>query len=450
VDTKDIARFVVTTSFDKLPINVVAKAKMCTLDIIGGSLAAIETKSANAVRRVVQKIGGIKESTLLGVGVKVPAPLAAWSNSIMASALDIDDGSYAPTGHAGHHGALMVPTGLSIAESKGSSGRNYIEAVVAGYEVGIRAGYIISSMPGGGAGGPMGSYGAAVVSAKLLQLNEEEIINALGIVNEHNPTGRVVTLPKGTLPRIKGMPKEKIGWSVLTGVVATLLAQEGFTGPNSIYDHQDVKQELLSSLGKEYKILEVYPKRYTCCRGMHPALDGLFELIGKHNLNAEDIMKVILEGSTFLAKVLVNYPPRSMEEAEFSTPFAIGAALAYGKVGPDQISEQSLGDKAILDQANKVELVVHPEMEAAKQSGGYNQAIVKIKTKDGKTYKTRIENTRGNPKNPFTNDELIDKFKSLTVRLLGKQGTDAVIKCVDNLENLSDIKELVTLVSRIA
>ena len=91
IDTKNVADFVVTTSFDKLPTNVVAKAKMCVLDILGGSLAAHETKSANYVRGVVQRMGGREESTLIGVGTKVPAPLAAWANGVLASALDIDE-----------------------------------------------------------------------------------------------------------------------------------------------------------------------------------------------------------------------------------------------------------------------------------------------------------------------------------------------------------------------
>ena len=444
--TNDVANFVVTTSFNKLPSNVVAKAKICTLDILGSSLAAHDTKSANSVRRAIRRMGGMEESTLIGVGAKVPAPLAAWSNSILASSLDIDDGVHAPTGHAGHHGALVVPTSLSVAESKGSSGRNFIEGVVVGYEVGIRAGYILSSVPGGGSAGPMGSYGAAAASAKLLQLNKEEITNALGIVNEHNPTGSVVVLPKGTASGIKGMTKEKVGWAVLTGVVAALLAKEGFTGPNSIYDNLDTAQALLSGLGKEYKILEVYHKPYSSCRLTHPALDGLLELMQKYDLSAEDIIK-ITAGSSSVATKLDSYQPRSMEEAEFSTPFVLGAILVDGKVGPEQI--RRFDDKAILDQAKKVKLEVNPTIDAIRKTTGRYLATVKIETKDGQTYETQVDNTKGSVENPFTDDELREKFRSLSTSLLGERRTEEVIKCVDNLENLSNIRELVKLISHV-
>ncbi len=435
----------VTTSFDKLPANVVAKAKMCILDILGGSLAAHDTKSANYVRRVVRRMGGREESTLIGVGVKVPAPLAAWANSMLASALDVDDGSPSPVGagHAGHHGALVVPSSLAVAESKGSSGKSLIEAVVIGYEVGIRAGYILSSLPGISLAGPIGSYGVTAASGKLLQLTKEETANALGIVDAHNPTGRPSERTAGTFRM--GMTKEKMGWAVLTGVVAALLAREGFTGRGSIYDDPNNDQALLSSLGREYEILKVYHKPYCSCRLTHCALDGLLELMREYNLNAEDIVKVTVGGSS-LAIMLDSYQPDTIEEAQFSMPFVIGTALADGKVGPEQINEKRLNDKAILDQAKKIRLEVNPAIDAL-QTTGVLRAIVKIETKDGEVYETRVDNAKGSIENPFTEDELREKFRYLSTRLLGERRTEEVIKCVDNLENLSNVRQLVELVS---
>ncbi len=447
MNTRDVANFALITSFDKLPSSVVAKAKICTLDILGGAIAAHDTKSANSVRRAIRKMGGIEESTPIGLGVKVPAPLAAWSNSILANALDIDDGNDAPTGHAGHHGAVVVPASLSVAESNGSSGRSFIEAVVVGYEVGIRAGYILSAV--GAPVGPMGSFGAAAASAKLLQLNKEETTNALSIVDAHNPIGSVAVLPTKTLGfPVGGMTKEKLGWAALAGVVAAILAQEGFTGPGSIYDNQDIDQALLGSMGKEYKILEVYHKPYSSCRLTHAGLDGLLKLIRTYHLCAQDIIKVTVETSS-IATRLNNYQPHTMEEAEFSAPFVIGALLVDGEVGPEQISEKRLGDKAILDQAKKVKLEVNPEIDAAKNTSGRDQAIVKIETKDGKTHETRVDDVKGGIGNPFTDDELRDKFRTLSTKRLGERRTEEVIKFVDNLENLSNIRELMGLVSHI-
>ena len=442
-----MANYIVTASFDKLPPSVVAKAKMCTLDILGSSLAAHETKSANCVRRVVRKMGGRDESTLIGIGVKVPAPLAAWANSILASALDIDDGSFGPTRHVGHHGAIVVPASLSVAECEGSSGRSFVEAVVVGYEVGIRAGHILSSsyLPRGGPSGSQGCYGAAAASAKLLKLNKEETVNALRIVHDHNPIPIIGEPSQETYVR-RAMTKEKIGWAVLTGVCAALLAREGFSGRGSIYEDPHADRTLLSSLGREYETLKIYHKPYCSCRLAHCALDGLFKLTKEYNLSAEDIIEVRVGCSSFAIMMLHNYEPHNLEEAEMSIPFAIGAMLVDGKVGPEQINEKRLSDKAILDQAKKVKLELDPTHDALREGSGPGaiRAIVKIKTKDG-TYETHIDNAKGSTENPFTADELRDKFRSLSTRLLGKRRTEEVIKCVDNLENLSNIGELMSL-----
>lgn len=435
----------VTTSFDKLPSNVVAKAKMCTLDILGGALAANDTKSVNCVRRVVQAISGREESTLIGVGVKSPAPLAAWANSVLANALDIDDGSIGAGGHAGHHGAMVVPASLSLAESKGSTGRSFIEAVVIGYEVGIRAGYIVSILLGDTGSGPMGSYGAVAASAKLLGLNEEETANALRIVDAHNPIGSVVIPSEiAAVTCGKAMTKGKVGWAVLTGVVAALLAREGFTGLGSIYDDPRIDQALLSNLGREYEMLKVYHKCYCSCRLTHAALDGLLELMQKYDLDAEDVIKVTV-GSSSTVTTLNNYRPHTLEEAQFSIPFVIGAALVDGKVAPEQINERRLGDKAILNQADKVKLEVNPTIDAS--SLGKLGAIVKIEAKGGRTYVTHVDNPKGNIENPFGDDELREKFRSLSTRVLGEEKTEEVIRCVDDLENLSNIRELTKLVN---
>jgi 2-methylcitrate dehydratase PrpD len=441
MDTRDVAEFVVTASFDKLPTNVVAKAKMCVLDILGGSVAAQETKSATCVREVVQRMGGREESTLIGIDTKVPAPLAAWANGVLASALDIDDGCFTPGYHVGHPGAIVVPASLSVAECESSSVKSLIEAIVVGYEIGIRAGYILSSLylPEAGPAGPLGCYGAAAASAKLLHLDREETINALHIVHDHNP------LPLTGVPsRIAGMTKERVGWAVLTGVCAALLAQRGFTGKASIYEKLP-PHEILTSLGTKYEMLNIYHKPYCSCRITHCALDGLSKLIKEFNLVAEDVVSVTIISSPFVVG-LNSYEPNSTEQAQFSLPFVIGAMLVDGKVGPDQINDRRLSDKAILDQAKKVKLKLDPTYDAPREGSGPGaiRAIVNIETKDGK-YETLIDSAKGSPENPLTPDELRDKFRSLSTRVLGKRRAEGVIKYVDNLDSLSNIGELMSM-----
>jgi 2-methylcitrate dehydratase PrpD len=380
---------------------------------------------------------------LIGVGTKVSAPLAAWANGVLASALDIDDGCFTPTYHVGHHGAIVVPASLSLAECESSSGKSFIEAIVVGYEVGIRAGYILSSLylPQAGPAGPLGCYGAAAASAKLLDLNREETINALRIVHDHNP------FPVTGVPsRIAGMTKERVGWAVLTGVCSALLAQEGFTGKASIYENLP-PHEILTTLGTEYQLLNVYHKPYCSCRLTHCALDGLSNLMKEFNLVAEDVVSVTIISSPY-ALGLNSYEPKSTEEAQFSLPFVIGAMLVDGKVGPGQVDERRLSDQLIIDHAKRVKLELDPTFNAPREGSGPGaiRAFVRIETKDGK-YETLIDHAKGSPENPLTADDLRDKFRSLSTRLLGKQRAEEVIDCVDHLDNLSNIGKLMRMLT---
>jgi 2-methylcitrate dehydratase PrpD len=220
---------------------------------------------------------------------------------------------------------------------------------VAGYEVAIRAGYILTSLylPGIGPAGTVGCHGTAAASAKLLNLNREGIINALYVVHDHNP------FPVTGVPsRRDGMTKERVGWATLTSVCAALLAQEGFTGKGSIFENSP-SLEILTSLGTQYELLKVYHKPYSSCRVTHPTLDGVAELIQEYKLAAEDVASVTVISGSYTA-ALNNYEPGTTEEAQFSIPFTIGAMLVDGKVGPEQIDDRRLDDRAILDQAKKV------------------------------------------------------------------------------------------------
>jgi 2-methylcitrate dehydratase PrpD len=165
------------------------------------------------------------------------------------------------------------------------------------------------------------------------------------------------------------------------------------------------------------------------------------------NPAAEEVVRVTIISSPY-ALELNNYEPKSTEEAQFSLPFVIGAMLVDGKVGPDQISGKRLSNPLILDQARKVKLELDPNFDAPREGSGPGaiRAFVRIETKGG-IYETIIDHAKGSPENPLTVDDLKDKFRSLSTRLLGKQRAEEVIDCVDHLDNLGNIGELMSMLS---
>ncbi|MBI4319301.1 MAG: MmgE/PrpD family protein [Chloroflexi bacterium] len=442
--TEQVARFITNTSLDGVPPIVVAKAKIAVRDTIGVTIAGYRDEATAAVARMALGMGGPEQSTLLGLGIKVPSNLAALVNSFMASALDWDDGGTGPRGLLGHPGCVVVPSALAVAESEGCTGRELLEAILVGYEVVLITAWVIreteTPIPSWlriGTG-VSGAYGAAAAAAKLLKLSTAETRSTLGIAEAHCPLPPVQTSLDGT-----AMTKEAAGWGAMSGVTAALLAHAGLRGPRTLFDLPDYPSEPLQRLGREWGILGLYYKPYSCCRKSHSVLDGLFELLKEHHLKPGDIKKVTII-TPHLQFGPPNYRPADTYEAQFSIPFVIGAAIVDGRVGPEQVATSRVSDRAILEMADKVVLAADPEVDnlVRPTRGGK----VEIETVDGRTLSTIKMRPRGHPDEPLTEEELLDKFKEATQGVLGSE-SEALASCIETLEELESVNELIEKIS---
>jgi len=441
VSTRDVAGFITSTSFDTLPPEVVAKAKVAIRDHLGVLLAAHDDKAVAAAREVALAMGGREESTLIGIGVKVPCNMASLVNAVMTRTLDMDDGAYRARGHLAHAGGVVVPSSLAVAERQNATGEQLIEAVVVGYEVALRAGWIISLWGMFAPAGMAGTYGAAAAASKLLGLSTEETVDALGVAEAH-------CLYPSRAMRFErtAMTKEAAGWGAMTGVTAALLAQAGFNGPETLFDLTDYNKEPLKTLGSGWEIMRLYFKPYSCCTYCHAPIDGVLDIIKKRNLSFENIVRIAIGVSTEAATSMANYRPASTWEAQFSIPFVIGAAVVDGEVGPKQIAESRLGDELILKQADKVKLVGDPEADALRP--GMVPARVKVETTEGREFETFVGYPRGSSQNPLSDEELVGKFRKLAARAVGAERTEDLVKCLDELEDLGNVNELVEKLSQ--
>ncbi len=442
MDTEGAARFIASLDLNALPAQVVAHAKHCVMDTLGVLLGGLDTRAARIAREVVEARGGKEESSLMGSVARAPAPQAAFANCVAASAMDMDDGHNL----GGHPGAVVVPSALAVAEAQGASGRGFLEGIVAGYEIAIRAMENLVSQESGGphpfpatgqpyhSTGTGGAYGAAAASAKLLGCNEEQTAQALGIAAANTPSTRPYQI------QVLGhTTKECIGWGGITGVEAAFLAKHGFTGPNTLFDDERARGTSVDTIGTSFEILNNYFKAYPSCRYTHAALDATIALIKEHSLDADDIARVRVRLKKHHA-ALDNPRPVTIEQAQYSFPFVLGAVLAYGHHGPDTMTEEKLRDAAILRQADKVSLEPDPSLETERWP-----AIVTIETGDGKTYRLRRPIPKGDPKEPMTEEELTSKFMMVASPVLGRDGAKGVVAAIRNLESVADIRELTTL-----
>ncbi len=341
-----VVEYVLKERLDRLPEAVLAQGRRCLLDLAGATLAGCRARGAAILTEfVLASMAGAPEAAVLRSGRRVPAPSAALANGFMTNALDIDDGYRAIVGHPG---AVLFPAILAVAERQGATGAALLEALVVGYEVGIRAGLVMRPHYGlFHCSGSWGAIGAAAACGRLLGLDAGRLAHALGIAEAHAPL--LPTLREVAHP---AMTKDGVAWGAFVGVSAALLAERGFTALPSVFGDER-SDAPVATLGERYEILHVYFKPYPCCRWFQPAIHGVTTLVGRHAIRPERIARI--EVATFRAALDARVrAPRSQEEAEYSLPYCVAAVAVHGELGPRQVSEGGWEDPRVLDLARLI------------------------------------------------------------------------------------------------
>lgn len=433
MDTRDIiSEFIIHSTLEDFPSDAVLLAKRSLLDVIGNIIAGVCTKASTVARNFASSFIYPPEATLFGGKQKVPCAFAAFANSIMASDLDADDGH---RGAMGHPGAAVVTSSLAVSEKAKLSGKSLLEAIVVGYEIAIRMGTIANKHHQAQfiGSGHWTSFGVAAAVVKLMKMGKEKCLNALGICDAHTPKAPMNWMFSGN----HSMIKEAIGWGAFTGVTSAMLANNEMGGTFSLCD-DDI--ENFSTLGREYEFEKVYFKQHACCRYTHPAINGVLWLKNNKKFKNEEIDKIKI-GTFDFALNLKSQNPKSIQEAEYSVPFTVGAALAYGQVGPTEICEEKLQDNKILALAKRVHL--HLDADIQKQFPARTLARIELKLTDGSTLTVDPFPLKGDYQNPFTQEELEDKFRRFSASLLEAERINEIILFCNKSNKIDDISSLV-------
>jgi 2-methylcitrate dehydratase PrpD len=459
------ARNLINVNYKDIPQDAVEATKREILDILGVAVGGSAKPGVRELREIVAEWGGKEESTVLCYGDKVPAPNAAQVNATMAHALDYDD-THEPAGL--HPAVVIVPTCLALAERRGKfSGQEFITAVALGSDMVCRLGLAIrlgiSSSPGteGGMGGwhlttVNGFLAAAGTAGRILGLDEEGILNALGIAY-HQCSGSGTGVEEGALTKRMGP-----GFATRAGIVSALMAEKGITGPkNSLearggflqvyYQGNYDARALTADLGKHFEGADVAIKPYPCCRGVHFHIDAALALLNKHKIKAEDVQEVTIyaperHGFLCLPQEAKIYP-RNIVDSQFSIPWGVAVAIARGRATIEDFTEEAIKSRDILEVCHKIKLEMDPGLDRWDTIPG---GIVKIKTKSGEEYSERVDDALGSPQRPLTASDSARKFKdcaSYAIKKLPDEHIDRVINLVGKLEQVDDITEIIKLLS---
>ncbi len=453
--TQTLANFAANVNYEDLSPEVVDRAKYLCLDFAGVTLNGSTTDSAKTVVQALEDVGRSGPSAIVGTDKRVLPEYAAMANGTAFHSIEMDDINNEASLHPG---VVAYPTALAMADITTVSGKEFISAVVAGYDVIVRLGRALKPKEHYARGfhptGTCGAFGAAAVAARLLGLQGDGYTHALGIAGSQ-AAGSMEYLAQGAWTK-----RLHPGWSSHSGIWAALLARAGYTGPTTILEGRDGfltaysgdpdPSLVLKDLGTEYQITRTGVKPHACCRYNQGPIDCLLDLKQTHSIQPMDVEEVRI-GMLSAGMGLVASPeeakrnPTSVVDMQFSMPFAAAVALTYGSAS---LNEYALGVpnrpevRHIMD---RVRCVTDPELDALYPR--HFPTWAEVRTKDGRTLRSELTYPKGDPENPVSWDEMRDKFNTLSAPVISSQRRQEIIAAVDSLEQMDDVRQLASLLS---
>ena len=448
----DLARNVINTKYEDIPAEAVEATKKDILDAIGVSLAGSSAAGIEPLVGLLKELGGKEESSVFSYGGKIPALHAAQANASMVHARDYDD-----THHAGmlHAAVIVVPTALAMAERQGGvDGKEFITAVALGIDLAARMGMAtrlrnIRQLQGGWHFTSLyGYFSAAATAGRLLKLDEERMVNAIGIAY-HQAAGNLQCIVEGALTKRLGA-----GFAARGGVLSALMAEKGITGVKSSLDTPDFgfydlyhagldREKLLGGLGKRFEVVNIDLKPYPSARSNHHYADIALEMANEHDIKPEEVEKITATVHRQLENICLPVEakrnPRSVVDCQFSIHWVVACAVVRRKAGLAEISEEAMKDAAIKNMAQKITHVIDDSLSDPMESGSLT-----IKT-------TRGEFSRnggaliGSPRRPLSMDFLVNKFKECAtwgIKSLPERDVDRIIDVIRNLEEVKDVSQI--------
>ena len=439
-----LAAFVEDVSAERLSDAAMGAARLVLLDTIGAMVAGSAQPENRRLAEAMRDRRSRATATLVGHAGKADPLLATLVNATAGVALEVDEGSRLGGGHPAIH---VIPGALAVAEDTGADGARLLESVIAGYEVCSRLGGATTPRPNVHSHGTWGTIGTAVATARLAGLDAAGVRSVINLAASMSPANTWTTALEGVTIR-NAYP----GRSGLEGILAVDLHRAGFTGladaPSDVYGtilaDRFEPARALDGLGGPLRIEQNYFKLYACCRYNHFALDALLAMANAERLAAAQVERVVVTTIPFGPR-MAEPAPTSMLGAKFSIPYAVAAALVLGTVDVSAFVEPALSDPRIRSLAARVEVRVDPRMSP--RSADYPTARVEVVLKGGRTLTDSTTVVRGDFADPVPRADVVDKFVALASAPLGAERAREVVRLVDQVETLKDVRDLTALLA---
>jgi aconitate decarboxylase len=450
-----MAVFVAGLSYERIPAEVIARIKLLILDALGCALFGTGLEWSRVLITTLARLDHTKSCAVWGTSERLSAPHAALANGTLIQSFELDDVHRAGVLHVG---AVTLPALIAVAELRtGMSGRDFLRAAVAGYEIGPRVGLCMGPEhigQGWHSGATLGVFSAAAAAAAALRLPPDKVVHALGISGTQS-AGLMAAQYGAMVKRMHA------GRAAQSGLYAALLAEAGFTGIVNVFESdyggfcttfsrsrdRFALAQLTAGLGERFETMGISLKFYSCVGSNHTTLDAIRTIRARHRFRPEDIEKIVVLGSqATVDHVGWPYQPQGLTSAQMNLPFCVATLILEGDVFIDQFSEAIVADPGRMALAEKVE-VVHDPAITARGAQWRHMVRVEVRLRDGTREVETVEAPRGSERKFAGESDVVEKFGKLARGVLTSAQTDRLASLVLGCEKLDSISPVIEVLA---
>ena len=443
--TEHVVRFITDTPAEAIPPEAITAAKRALLDTAGVTLAGVPEDGPTIVRELAAE-NGPGPVSILGSDQRALLLDAALATGTAAHALDYDDTTVPLHGHPS---APLLPAVFALAEERGCSGPALLDAFVIGFEVEARLGHAVDPshyLHGWHATATAGTLGVAAAGARLAGLDAERTGHALGIA---------LSLAGGSRANFGSMTKPlHVGNAARGGLQSVLLAERGFTaaedsigGPMGFLElfaaEGEAAPERLEALGERWGIVDpgINVKRYPCCYGTARSADGLFALVGEHDLQPDQVERIDVRLEPGGLAALIHPRPQDGLQGKFSMQYVLAAILL-----DRELRLSSFEDEAVLrpEARSLIERIHTSEGAPPPELGDVPKfSHVEVTLAGGGRIEHAVDEAAGSADHPLSWDELADKYRDTAGRVLDTEAVERGIERFATLESERSVDGLI-------
>ena len=438
--------------FGELSPKSLESAKQCLLDYLGCTFAGVSYESSRIVREFSMENYAAGRCSVIGSNIKLAPAGAAFTNGTTGHAVELDD---CTNEGGGHPGVTIIPVALAMGEYLELSGKDVLRSIVIGYDtfikIGKAANYDSCFSRGFHPTALFGMFAAAMTAACLLDLSVEKKMNALGIVGSY-VAGNLECYSDGSLTK-----RIQPGIAASSGITAAMLANKGYTGPKTILEGprgfyhaycDGAHPDDLRRNDSVFEIESVSFKPHACCRFNQAGIDAVLEIFSEHSVSIGSIQSILIELAERPYNIVgqpeeIKFHPENAVSGQFSAPYSVAIAVLEKRALLKEYTDESVLRPDVKELIEKITV-----RHATDLDGYFPESFptrLTLITDDGKKFVKEVRYPKGDPENPLTWDELIEKYDHCMKESLILKNAQGIVERVRNLEQVENITELTVL-----